>query len=228
MGSCSGVTYGSSSFPAAPSPFRPVFLAMMKPNAIKISPPMPAPTPIPAFAPVERPPELLSSLLSVRKVDAVGVEVGPVGVPVAGTVNGRGVPLAVLGSAPRNSKGRSLNFAGSLQHSVLTPQHHFRDRSVPSQGVITAPVVPFPLVQSSEQMSKHNPVFQSLLVHVSRQYEICIVPLLSTRLRQTPLGRHSSFVLPYKISPPDGLVLFRAQHIVDIGLVVSLLHGKCS
>jgi hypothetical protein len=48
----------------------------------------------------------------------------------------------VFGIAPRNSNGRVLTLDASLQQLVSTPQHHLSEPAVPSQGVITAPVVP--------------------------------------------------------------------------------------
>jgi len=125
---------------------------------------------MPALAPVDRPPDFDSGCVEAGFVDDAAAVLETVLETVVEDEAGVGSrPLDVFGTAPPNSNGMILTFVSSLQQLVSTPQHHLKDPAVPSHGVMIAPVVPFPEVQSSAHTSKHFPVFQSCDVHVSLQ-----------------------------------------------------------
>jgi len=131
---------------------------MRTPIAISAITPAAAPTPIPAFAPVDRP--ALSLFCGVGVGEGVGVFVAFAFEEVDG-LDGLGdiEALVDVGSnelviTPLNV-GATLNFSrlGSEQQSVVLPQHHNSDVGVPSQGVT---VTSFLLCSSYKSMSAFN------------------------------------------------------------------------
>ena len=102
-----------------------------------------APTPIPAFATVDRPP--LSSFGGVVVGDGVGVleeldELNGIEVLVDDAIE----DIEELEMMPRNTVS-TFSFpklASSPQQAVELPQHQYSDESVPSQGVtFTSPLL---------------------------------------------------------------------------------------
>lgn len=131
---------------------------MRTPIAISAITPAAAPTPIPAFAPVDRP--ALSLFCGVGVGEGVGVFVAFAFEEVDG-LDGLGdiEALVDVGSnelviTPLNV-GATLNFSrlGSEQQSVVLPQHQNSDVGVPSQGVT---VTSFLLCSSYKSMSAFN------------------------------------------------------------------------
>jgi len=131
---------------------------MRTPVAISAITPAAAPTPIPAFAPVDRP--ALSLFCGVGVGEGVGVFVAFAFEEVDG-LDGLGdiEALVDVGSnelviTPLNV-GATLNFSrlGSEQQSVVLPQHQNSDVGVPSQGVT---VTSFLLCSSYKSMSAFN------------------------------------------------------------------------
>lgn len=103
------------------------------PNA---APPIAAPTPIPALAPVDRPPLSPESLcVAVVEAEALDDEASVVvGEDVAEPELDEG---AMVGTgSPKNSAIVKITSpALPSQQSFVLPQHHFADLSVPSHGV---------------------------------------------------------------------------------------------
>lgn len=131
---------------------------MRTPVAISAITPAAAPTPIPAFAPVDRP--ALSLFCGVGVGEGVGVFVAFAFEEVNG-LDGLGdiEALVDVGSSELVitplKVGATLNFSrlGSEQQSVVLPQHQNSDVGVPSQGVT---VTSFLLCSSYKSMSAFN------------------------------------------------------------------------
>lgn len=131
---------------------------MRTPIAISAITPAAAPTPIPAFAPVDRP--ALSLFCGVGVGEGVGVFVAFAFEEVDG-LDGLGdiEALVDVGSSELVitplKVGATLNFSrlGSEQQSVVLPQHQNSDVGVPSQGVT---VTSFLLCSSYKSMSAFN------------------------------------------------------------------------
>jgi hypothetical protein len=131
---------------------------MRTPVAISAITPAAAPTPIPAFAPVDRP--ALSLFCGVGVGEGVGVFVAFAFEEVDG-LDGLGdiEALVDVGSSELVitplKVGATLNFSrlGSEQQSVVLPQHQNSDVGVPSQGVT---VTSFLLCSSYKSMSAFN------------------------------------------------------------------------
>jgi hypothetical protein len=131
---------------------------MRTPIAISAITPAAAPTPIPAFAPVDRP--ALSLFCDVEVGEGVGVSVAFAFEEVDG-LDGLGdiEALVDVGSSELVitplKVGSTLNFSrlGSEQQSVVLPQHQNSDVGVPSQGVT---VTSFLLCSSYKSMSAFN------------------------------------------------------------------------
>lgn len=107
--------------------------AMKKPRPSSNKPPMAAPMPMPALAPVDRPP--LSPLFGAADVEDAG-DVDPVG-SVMEPVDAVGDAELVAVDAPK-VWAILITFgllSGSVQQSLVSPQHHFADVFVPSHGV---------------------------------------------------------------------------------------------
>jgi hypothetical protein len=127
---------------------------MRTPIAISAITPAAAPTPIPAFAPVDRPAPSL--FCGVEVGEGVGVFVEEVnGLDGLGDIEA----LVDVGSSELVitplKVGATLNFSrlGSEQQSVVLPQHQNSDVGVPSQGVT---VTSFLLCSSYKSMSAFN------------------------------------------------------------------------
>jgi hypothetical protein len=130
---------------------------MRTPIAISAITPAAAPTPIPAFVPVDRP--VLSLFCGVEVGEGVGVfafafeEVD--GLDGLGDIE----VLVDVGSSELVitplKVGATLNFSrlGSEQQSVVLPQHQNSDVGVPSQGVT---VTSFLLCSSYKSLSAFN------------------------------------------------------------------------
>jgi hypothetical protein len=131
---------------------------MRTPIAISAITPAAAPTPIPAFAPVDRP--ALSLFCGVGVGEGVGVFVA-FAFEEANGLDGLGdiEALVDVGSSELVitplKVGATLNFSrlGSEQQSVVLPQHQNSEVGVPSQGVT---VTSFLLCSSYKSMSAFN------------------------------------------------------------------------
>jgi hypothetical protein len=103
------------------------------------------PTPIPAFAPVERP---LSKVFESMFVD-VGLEVADVEedvvcvveVDCVETVVENDIEVDEAVTEPTNTGATVTLLLGSLQQYVVSPQHQVVELAVPSQGVTRTSVV---------------------------------------------------------------------------------------
>lgn len=133
---------------------------MRTPIAISAITPAAAPTPIPAFAPVDRP--ALSLFCGVEVGEGVGVFVAfAFAFEEVDGLDGLGdiEALVDVGSSELVitplKVGATLNFSrlGSEQQSVVLPQHQNSDVGVPSQGVT---VTSFLLCSSYKSMSAFN------------------------------------------------------------------------
>jgi hypothetical protein len=135
---------------------------MRTPIAISAITPAAAPTPIPAFAPVDRP--ALSLFCGVEVGEGVGVFVAfafAFAFEEVDGLDGLGdiEALVDVGSSELVitplKVGATLNFSrlGSEQQSVVLPQHQNSDVGVPSQGVT---VTSFLLCSSYKSLSAFN------------------------------------------------------------------------
>jgi hypothetical protein len=121
-------------------------LAMKQPRANSVNPPIAAPMPIPAFAPVER--LLLSTLgladtVGVVDTEATVIVEARVVVAVTNPVEDVRELVDTLNVAARILTLGLLS--GSVQQSFESPQHHLVDELVPSQEVI----IVFPYVSTA-------------------------------------------------------------------------------
>lgn len=110
---------------------------------------------MPALAPVVRPPDFSSSFGSLMDDVVAAAAVADTVDEALEVDKGATWPWEVFGIAPRNSKGRTLTCLSSLQQLVSTPQHHFKDPAVPSQGVMIAPVVPCQIISTDPAKIPH-------------------------------------------------------------------------
>lgn len=103
--------------------------------------PAAAPTPMPAFVSVERP---FESAFALAVVDALGTETAElVGMPVDEEVAVEAVVALVVEELEVVDRGApnvcariiAAGLLSGVQQSVVSPQHHFSDVRVPSQGV---------------------------------------------------------------------------------------------